>query len=252
MDKKKLHHEIENLIERIAFLNEDFTNKDDISQLEIDVLRKYCIDLYDVVNKLGLASKISQAQKKKSAEPAKFEKVVNEEKKDSEPILGVIEEEPQLEPTTPQIKEPIIEAPQPIVVEPKIEEKIEPKIIEPVKELPKEPQDKMIPLETQRFISSLMDSGNSNKSLFEKYKTSPIDSVSQGISVLKRFEYQSGLFKGNVEAYNSFLNQIETAGSLTNAVKILNDNKKLFNWEDEILEAEINTLVYRRYMNVPI
>jgi len=251
MDINKLHQEVENLIERIAFLNEDFTSKSDVSQLEIDVLRKYCIELYDVVNKIGLASKISQAQKKNTVTPSISEDLNEGNMIENSKLEPAIEKESQKQPVQPTVNKPQIQNPEP-PRESKNEEKVEVEIIKPTMDLTKEPQDKLIPQETQKFIAQLMEAENSNKSLFEKYKTSPIESVSQGISVLKRFEYQSGLFNGNVEAYNTFLSQIESAGSLTNAVKILNDNKNSFNWDDELLEAEINNLVYRRYMNVPI
>lgn len=249
MTIQELHQKIDSTLNHIQYLNSDFDQKNtEISQLELDLMRKYCIELYDLVNKMGLAAKVKNAQLKMTQTPP--EKEVKKE----------VVVEPQQE-----FKEKTVNEPEPILKEvdkqlPKEEEKeLEvvkvvqyetPDVETPIEKVlpPIEPQDKLTTPASQEFVKKIMQSTPSNQSLFEKYKSSPISSVTKAISVLKRFEFQSALFKSDVDAYNEFVSSLEQAGSLAKAVELFHQGKRNYQWEEETLELEIMTLIYRRYM----
>lgn len=251
MTIQELHQKIDSTLNHIQYLNSDFDQRNtEISQLELDLMRKYCIELYDLVNKMGLAAKVKNAQLKMTQTQPKKE-VTNEEvevqqqafiekkENDPEPILKDLEEDYSKE--------------EEIMLEIEVEKVVmnETPVVEtPVEKLsnPIEPQDKLSTPASQEFVKKILQSAPSNQSLFEKYKSSPISSVTKAISVLKRFEYQSALFKSDVEAYNEFVANLEHAGSLAKAVEIFHQGKRNYQWEEETLELEIMTLIYRRYM----
>jgi hypothetical protein len=252
MTIQELHQKIDSTLNHIQYLNSDFDQRNtEISQLELDLMRKYCIELYDLVNKMGLAAKVKNAQLKMNQTQQKKE-VTNEEvevqqqafiekkENDPEPILKDLEEDYSKE--------------EEIMLEIEVEKVVmnETPVVEtPVEKLsnPIEPQVKLSTPASQEFVKKILQSAPSNQSLFEKYKSSPISSVTKAISVLKRFEYQSALFKSDIEAYNEFIANLEHAGSLDKAVEVFHQGKRNYQWEEETLELEIMTLIYRRYMD---
>jgi len=251
MTIQELHQKIDSTLNHIQYLNSDFDQRNaEISQLELDLMRKYCIELYDLVNKMGLAAKVKNAQLKMAHTPPEKEtkkemvaepQQVVEEKKVIEPestLNEVVDEFPKKEEKKlEQVVEKVMLNETPIVETPAK------KVVNPIAQ-----QDKMSSPDSQEFVKKILQSTTSNQSLFEKYKSSPISSVTKAISVLKRFEFQSALFKSDVDAYNEFIASLEHAGSLTKAVEVFHVGKRNYQWEEEALELEIMTLIYRRYM----
>ena len=63
MSRDKIHNRIDELLGMLSIHNRRLSlNAEKLSQLDIDVFRKYCIDLYDEVN--GLALKESSSLQK--------------------------------------------------------------------------------------------------------------------------------------------------------------------------------------------
>jgi len=65
MSRDKIHNRIDELLGMLSIHNSRLSlNAEKLSQLDIDVLRKYCIDLYDEVNGLALKGKLKPSENK--------------------------------------------------------------------------------------------------------------------------------------------------------------------------------------------
>lgn len=225
MEKEKLHLQITQYLDYLHQLNNRLAKDDNRpAQLELDLLRKYCIDLYDTVNKLALTPKnvsISKAQVEVAAEiiptPA--------------PIISLPESAPE-----PEVSE--------LVSEPLVQEQIKPQTPAPT-----EPSVKNVQSENSTRRSTLKKQMDPEVSaLFEKFSSSPLESISKGISISKRFEFQSSFFEGNAVAYNSFLSELEAAPTLDQAFEVYQHYKTTLNWENQDLKDELKVLMYRKFM----
>ena len=95
MSRDKIHEKIDELLGMLSIHNSRLSlHSEKLSQLDIDVFRKHCIDLYDEVNSLALKGKL----KSPKAEAVKEEKISAREEK--EPVSQ-----------TEQNKTPVKEAP---------------------------------------------------------------------------------------------------------------------------------------------
>ncbi len=95
MSRDKIHEKIDELLGMLSIHNSRLSlHSEKLSQLDIDVFRKHCIDLYDEVNSLALKGKL----KSPKAEAVKEEKISAKEEK--EPVSQ-----------TEQNKTPVKEAP---------------------------------------------------------------------------------------------------------------------------------------------
>ncbi len=103
MKRNELHNQIDLLLEKLIVNNKNLSaHEGKFSQLETDLLRKQCIELYDAINQLHLVNMMD-----KSSQP-----VINLQTKEAE-IKEIKREEVKAEP----ILEPVIkvEIPTPIV-----------------------------------------------------------------------------------------------------------------------------------------
>ena len=74
MSREELHQRISDLLEMLTVNNNRLSlHEEKLSQLDIDVLRKHCIDLYDSVNKLAIQGK------RPISRPTPVDKVVEKE-----------------------------------------------------------------------------------------------------------------------------------------------------------------------------
>ena len=80
MSRDKIHEKIDELLGMLSIHNSRLNlHSEKLSQLDIDVFRKHCIDLYDEVNSLALKGKL----KAPKAEVVKEEKISVKEEKES-------------------------------------------------------------------------------------------------------------------------------------------------------------------------
>lgn len=80
MSRDKIHEKIDELLGMLSIHNSRLSlHSEKLSQLDIDVFRKHCIDLYDEVNSLALKGKLKSLK----AEAAKKEKISAKEDKES-------------------------------------------------------------------------------------------------------------------------------------------------------------------------
>ncbi|MDA8886431.1 hypothetical protein OAD66_08710 [Bacteroidia bacterium] len=213
MSRENIHIKIDELLGLLSIHNSRLSlHAEKISHLDIDVLRKQCIDLYDEVNKLALQGKIRTA--KQSVQEAK-----------------PVEVEAPL--STPRVEKPI--EPKPVEVE-KIPEPIV-VAVEPTPTAETKPS-KQVP--KPKVDDEML-------SLFEKFSSTSIKSIPKALSVAKRFEFQSAFFDGEAKEYNQFMSSLDNADEREAAFKIYHEYKIKLEWDNEDLKDELKALIYRKY-----
>ena len=182
MIRDKIHNKIDELLGVLSIHNSRLSlHSEELSQLDIDLFRKHCIDLYDEINGLVLKGKLeskdnknienSETTAKQKITKKKVDKEVGQSKKDNDEML----------------------------------------------------------------------------SLFEKYSNKPILSISEGMSIVKRFEFQNVFFDGEKSDYNLFISALDDASNREEAFKIYTSYKTERNWDQEELKDELKALIYRKY-----
>ena len=130
MGREKIHDKIDDLLGQLSINNSRLSlHTERISQLDIDVLRKQCIELYDQVNRLALTGRQVTPQP-----------VIREPEPPSKPV---------------QAEKPVPPAPQP---EP---EEIKPKKAKPVSDPMPESKAKKAPVVEEEEMLSLFEKFNS-------------------------------------------------------------------------------------------
>lgn len=212
MSRDSIHQRIDELLGLLSINNSRLSlHSEKLSQLDIDVLRKQCIDLYDEVNRLALQGKIKL---KATSTPVAKDAPLVERKPDPTPT-----------------DDPVVLA-----------------ALEPVQDIIKEET----PLEQKEEVKKPLirhkaKADDEMLSLFEKFSSNPIKSIAKGMSVAKRFEFQSAFFDGDHTAYNSFISQLEDAGDRESAFAVYREYKAKLEWGNEDLKDELKALLYRKY-----
>ncbi len=212
MSRDNIHQRIDKLLGLLSINNSRLSlHSEKLSQLDIDVLRKHCIDLYDEVNELAVQGKIKL---KTSSAPQAQE-------------VKVVECKPDPAPTNyPEVLT----------------------ALEPVKGIPKGETGLQQKEEVKKPLAKHMEKANDEMlSLFEKFSSEPIKLIAKGMSVAKRFEFQSALFEGDHKAYNSFISELEDAGDQESAFAVYLEYKAKLGWDNEDLKDELKALIYRKY-----
>ena len=282
MDRKSIHEKIAELTELININNNRlFLHDDKIAQLEIDVLRKNVIELYEQINLLHINNLKSKALVTLTS--ANNDKIALENFEVEEPTPVSKKETPVVEeivmppkpPATPPVdiveevqntikmekQEPVVEVvPEEIIVEkvvPPVEEiKVEEIKQTKIEEKPpvEKPTQQAIFQESSELKTTSANSNSiqekENKNLFEKYRSAKIDSIKKAISILKKYEYQNGLFKNDPKAYTEAIEMLDNSASGEVAISLLENSwRKQYEWgeKQENLVEELKELVYRRH-----
>jgi hypothetical protein len=214
MSRDSIHNRIDELLGLLSINNSRLSlHSEKLSQLDIDVLRKQCIDLYDEVNKLALQGKIKSKTAtpvaEKMLEPSKAPKTIAEET-----AIDLFKENP---------KDESVE-----VIEQVTEDKEEKKSDSATKPKSVKREDEML-------------------SLFEKFSSNPIESIAKGMSLAKRFEFQSAFFEGDNKEYKQFMASLDAAGDREAAFAVYHKYKIKYQWDNEELKDELKSLMYRKY-----
>ncbi len=216
MSRVNLHDRIDELLGLLSINNNRLSlHGERLSQLDIDVLRKQCIELYEQINTLAFVGR-----RTKNVETA-----------------------PVIPPVKP-IPKPIVKPKPKVVVEQKPEPKpiIETPKVEPIVEVVKEtPKPKKAPPKVKKVVEAEI------QSLFEKFNSKPIASIPKAISVVKRFEFQSNFFDGDFKAYNEFMGKLDNAENREAAFEVYTDYKTRLEWDNEELKDELKALMYRKH-----
>jgi len=216
MSRDNVHDRIDELLGLLSINNNRLSlHGERLSQLDIDVLRKQCIELYEQINTLAIVGR-----RTKNVETA--------------PVI------PPVKPTP----KPIVKPKPKVVVEQKPEPKpiIETPKVEPTVEVVKEtPKPKKAPPKVKKVVEAEI------QSLFEKFNSKPIASIPKAISVAKRFEFQSNFFDGDFKAYNEFMGKLDNAENREAAFEVYTDYKTRLEWDNEELKDELKALMYRKH-----
>ena len=213
MSREKSHQKIDELLGLLSINNSRLSlHSERLSQLDIDVLRKQCIDLYEEINKLALLGK-------------------NRKKRKQQPDLNLSVDETIASKPQKQESAPV-----------KKEEKTEP-IEKRVKTVNQKQSNS-----GQRGRSKQANQEEDEMlSLFEKFSSKPIASIPKAISVGKRFEFQSNFFEGDSKEYNEFMKKLDEASDREAAFEIYHDYKNKGEWDNEELKDELKALMYRKF-----
>jgi hypothetical protein len=214
-NKDQLHNRITELIDTLSTNNDRLQLQDQrFPQIEIDLLRKAAIELYDTINKLHFANLKSEAPTITKVEPVK----------------------PIIEPAPEEVIETVEEIKN-VEAKPMAELKIEsPKLVEKVKP----------PKETKTPVK---DNSGSSKRLHEKLKNSKLASIKTGISISKRYELQHLLFQDNKALYEQCLKDIDSCSDLVSAETNLKRFSNDLGWDEESkIFTEFSSFVQRRFI----
>lgn len=243
MSRDSVHDKIDELLGLLSINNSRLSlHSEGLSMLDIDVLRKQCIELYEQINKLALLPK--------STTKLKAEPIVDEAKPEVETAKTIAQEPvaPQLEPIQENEVVPpvVIETPKEVKVEEPI--RVEPPKIEIEPELTTEPkpEPKAVPKNKDKAKSHSRED-DEMQSLFQKFSSKPIESIAKAISIAKRFEFQSNFFDGEAKEYNTFMSLLDGAHDREEAFAIYHAYKSKFQWDNEDLKDELKALMYRKF-----
>jgi hypothetical protein len=255
MERKELHRKISELTELISVNNNRlFLHDDKIAQLEIDLLRKNAIELYEQINMLHIANlrlkeeaQLTRADKDSNAIAPELDIMVGEEtvaEGDNEVTISEkkevipVEIKPVIEPKE-EMELPI----QGFVVE-GVETKPQPqiKLFEVIEEKVEAPK-------SHPLVEKLSKDKTEKTNVYEKHRLSKIDSIKKSISILKKYEYQNQLFGKDSKAYSEAIEMLDQAAGLEVAISLIeNSLAKKFNWsKDDVLIEELKELVMRRH-----
>ena len=284
-NRTELHDKIQQITAKIIDLNSQFAQAEHLSQLDIDLLRRYTVDLYDAMQ--GLKTEANTQPVITVPTTPKIQPPVQEVKKDVPPTIVANEpkiistplppkqEIPKPEPTHIPEPIPVVEVKEePTVEPPKVEEVkapiIEEKLIEvPVMEEkkveiptptppPVAPQPVAQPVVTapkveveeikEASLNDLLHKPEGND-LASKLQQTPIHDLKKAISINKKFEFINHLFSGDHESYTKSIHYINGLNNGNDATMFFNNLKREYAWDEENkLYLEFSDLVRRRFM----
>jgi hypothetical protein len=281
MKRKVLHSQIEVLLEKLAANNKNLSGHEGkFSQLETDLLRKQCIELYDAINQLHMENMMSSGDRQVIVEPAvspiiEPEPFIEPPVKDN--ILPTIEIEeeaeiPELEAIAKSEPEPFFEKimpePELVIEKPEVLEvpiktnpskfdapKFEPIADKPIKPTPqkliteeKSVLDRISETSTNTSLHETISSKKEENELSHRFANSKIEKIKDAIDISKRFELQSNLFGGDSHAYNISISELESAEGKEVCLELFNRFATRYHWKpDNELAMELKSFVYRKY-----
>lgn len=212
MNRTERHRRISELLESLSINNNRLSLHDEeISALDLEVLKKQCVALYEELMMLA------------QADPEPMQQAIQEVEKKVEEIQTNNKQE--------------LEVP--------VQEEDIPKQVE--KETPSNDAPEVPTMEEPQSIHMKLQDEAEMVSLFEKFNSKPIGDISKAISISKRFEFQNNFFDGDAKEYKNFISKIDGAGDRESAFQIYHEYKNRLEWENEDLKDELKSLLYRKY-----
>ena len=239
MTKDSIHNQISLILAKFKVQNENIEKeKGKISQLETDLLRKYCIDLYDLVNQINSDLAEETKKEEKITEP----KLIKDELFMSKTIAETEKAIETKEPKTwdPPKFEPVNEKPKTPEIQFEEKEKIE--------EKPQLIIDELSDKSKKTSLHETLVNTSEKKEMIEKYANSKISRILEVIDISKRFELQHNLFKSDNRAFTDSINNLENAGNLESALRIFESLSTRYHWDPKNnLVKELKSFIYRKY-----
>ena len=275
MNGKDAHELINSLIDKI---NSEYQSKqgkgEKLSLLEIDRLKNWCIQLYDLLDQLRADPVVSEpevtviSEEKSSAKKSGFT-LIQEEKEEeinAEPEKDIVPEEIDFNEIRDEEDIPVAET----------------EIITPTQDLfgntgknlfdaPKfEPIREKIPVSkstspeqpvTESNVHEKIGTGFRKVTLHDtiskqsgeqdkehRFSALKIEKISDAIDIGKRFELQSNLFGGNSQHYSQAMHAFEQAGNKFSALELFSNFAEKYHWDQENeLVQELRSLINRRF-----
>ena len=262
-NRNSIHESIAILSTQIAELNADLTSRNDLSVLDIDLLRKHTIDLYEGVNQLRLAMKDKVEAETKVKEEAAITQNPEPETPIEVEVKAEAEEEAALT-QNPEPETPVVEAEAKVEEEAALTQNPEPETPIEVEEEPAltpdpEPvtpsetpsEEKVLAAEAKVEADAIKSAGSEEEAndLASKFSNTPINDMKKAISIAKKFEFINALFAGNVEKYAYSIHHMNNLKSGDEAFNYLHDLRAEYKWDDEDKNfLELANLVRRRYL----
>lgn len=271
-NRTELHNKIQQLTAKIIDLNTGFAQKSTLNTLDIDLLRKYTVDLYDAVLELNSTDKTATVAE--FTAPVVTTVPVPPPAPVKEPVTT-----PYVEPAPPKIDAPMPKVEQPVPPPPAFEIPVNPVIVEaPVAEPPKvqepvapiappiveetpivpvapitpppasvaQPVNKVV---NEPSLNDRLQTAPEGNDLVSKLQQTPIHDLKKAISINKKFEFINQLFKGDHEAYAKSIHYINGLTNGNEADTFFRNLKREFSWEeDNSLFVELADMVRRRFM----
>lgn len=260
-NRTEYHDKIQQITAKLIELNSNFANATQLTNIDIELLRKYAVDLYDELLLLKPEKAVTVMPSSPTPPPRVIQPEVKEEpKKNFAPEPKPVVEEKLVPP-------PPVEEKKEVPLPPKIEEKKEeppvvetPKPVEepkPIKvETPKTPEIKPIVEDKEEAVEEGKDDSLNTslqqpepEDLASKLGQTPIHDLKKAISINKKFEFISQLFEGDHEGYTKSVHYLNGLKNKDEAMTFFNNLKKERNWDEENKRfIEFADLVNRRFM----
>jgi len=252
MNRESVHRKISEIIELLEVNNNRlFLHEEDLSDFDLQYLKKLTLSLYEQIDTLGLSNLDAKVQAETAPESTPVEDVVEEpeaqEEAEEEPVEEIVESpEPEPEEELEVEIEDSTAEPEPVEEAPEVEEPIAE--VEP--ELEPEEEEPQVSEAQDPAPESEPTPAPENVNLYERLRLTKIESVKRAISVSKRFEFQNSLFDKSAERYNDAINALDSSSSLHAANALLKKLSNEFEWdmEDELVQ-ELQTILLRRFMD---
>lgn len=221
------HEHIKSLINKIDQLYENFINKSELPQIELDLLLATTIQLYDEF--LGLRENNQDYTSKENQEKISTEIRSQQERK--------IETRLSLDVTN--IEMPIESSANQVAISDYAHVAIE------------QPLDKKEKA-AKATINDLIGSKRRKKTLAEKHEHAAIKDLKDAIGVNQKYTFLNELFKGDVNEYAEAINYLNKCEDLSQAENYINTylNEK-YNWSvktNKLLVSEFKDLITRRFL----
>ncbi|MEN8224684.1 MAG: hypothetical protein ABFS05_04915 [Bacteroidota bacterium] len=210
---------------------------DKIHEIDIDMLAEKLKDLYSLVFELETGKAIEEihderpvAEPERKAEP----EPESEPEPTPEPVIEQelqteteVKKEPQAEPEvkqTPQA-EPVMEKEPEVLSEPETHD-------EPAPESVPEPKTTADLFTGATTIADTFQN-EEDKSIAARVVPAAVKDLKMAIGINDKFLFINELFKGNPGEYNDALEQLNTAGAMTEAEASINTFRTKYDWSDQ-------------------
>jgi hypothetical protein len=263
-DRKDQHRHIHHLTEKLNRISLAIGEADRLSQLDIDLLRKAVVDLYEAVITLRpvnsqmvnqkLMTEIAgpEQQKLPENEPSTTEKEALSEKITGEDIPAAHEETNRIPEKQPELPDEH-QTDTPAGENGLAGEENTSEIITAADHAPEKSSETNGEAYTKTESSETKNNGTysptGKKDLFSRLTETPVSDLKKAIGIAKKFEYIHALFKGNHEQYTYAIHHLNNLSSGDEAFEYLNKIRTEQKWEEEDPNyLELASLVRRRFI----
>jgi len=222
------------MIELLDLINEQAqmlkTQKGEIPQLYIDLLKKNVLKLYETIHTLDQIKHIEENISK--SEQTNPEKAIKTDKV-NEPVVKI---KPDQEPTIKDVQEiPVVSFSLNRKTESQNEKEV---FIHPNSDLFSE---------AKQSLADKLSEGQDPR-LADRIQQNKISDIKAAIGINEKFLFINELFAGDLKIYNQAIDKLNLASNYHGAISAFNQFKEQFGWDekDEVV-IKLKTIVNRKY-----